>query len=102
MDDLNLKLSFRLKNTLEDSMDRKLAFKKFRNTSGYYVYKKEIRQYIFDKYNNMCALCGSENNLEIDHIKSVKRCFTEEDFDFCNTIENLQSLCKTCNCSKIP
>jgi 5-methylcytosine-specific restriction endonuclease McrA len=40
-----------------------------------------------------CAVCGAEDRIEIDHIIPLARGGT-------HTCDNLQPLCKTCNCSK--
>lgn len=92
----------RLMNLLEDYLDKKEAFKKFRNASSSYIQNKRLRAYILDKFNNKCVLCDSVNSLEIDHIESVLSCFKKEKFQFCNSEENLQVLCKKCNSSKAP
>ncbi|NJL03387.1 MAG: DEAD/DEAH box helicase family protein [Chloroflexaceae bacterium] len=42
---------------------------------------------------NMCLCCGSERNLQIDHIIPVYKGGT-------NDLDNLQTLCKTCNTHK--
>lgn len=53
---------------------------------------KIIKQ-VFKKYGFKCMKCGSEEKLQIDHIKS----------EYCGgktEIDNLQVLCKFCNQSK--
>ena len=82
-------------------MDENLAFKTFRNTSSAFISNKYVRSYIFNKYKNKCNYCDSIENLEIDHIKSVCRCFKNNLIDYCNTKENLQLLCRKCNSSKL-
>ncbi len=48
---------------------------------------------LLDKYQNQCAICGRQDNLEVDHIVPVARGGT-------NDIDNLQILCRRCNASK--
>lgn len=47
----------------------------------------------FDKLGNKCVMCGSEENITIDHIIPITKGGT-------NDIDNLQPLCKSCNSSK--
>jgi len=53
---------------------------------------KSLRERIFEKQDH-CVLCGTEQNLTIDHIKPVSKGGT-------NSIGNLQVLCKPCNIKK--
>lgn len=86
---------------IEDSTNRKLSFKKFRQFSSNFIKNKNIRQTLFNT-EKFCALCFSSEKLEIDHIISVKKCFDNKDYLLCNSIKNLQVLCKKCNTSKLP
>lgn len=88
--------------TIYESIDRKKAFNFFRNSSSGFIKNNIVRKSILSKSNNSCAICSSNLNLQIDHIISVKNCFENEKFDFCNTYENLQILCLKCNTSKKP
>ena len=54
---------------------------------------KIILNELLHKYKFSCAKCGSKNKLEIDHIKPVSKGGTDD-------MNNLQILCKKCNCSK--
>ena len=83
-------------------IDKKIAFKSFRNSSSAFVAKKSVRNIVFGRDNNKCVYCGCEDNLTVDHTISVMKCFQEERFIYCNTKANLQTLCKSCNCSKLP
>ena len=53
----------------------------------------KIRESIFNRDANKCKLCGSEENLEIDHIRPISKGGT-------NKLSNLQILCKRCNMAK--
>lgn len=55
--------------------------------------RKSAWKYLTESYEAKCAYCGSTENLEIDHIKPVAKGGT-------NNFENLQILCKQCNCRK--
>lgn len=46
-----------------------------------------------EKYDNRCLCCGKQVRLTPDHVRPLSKGGT-------NTIENLQPLCKSCNCSK--
>jgi len=87
---------------LDDYIDKKEAFKKFRSSSSGFISNKTLRDVLLVKFNNKCVLCNSAEQLQIDHIESVLSCFNREKFNFCNTEDNLQVLCKKCNTSKTP
>ena len=52
-----------------------------------------IRQELLNKFDNKCNYCGSNDNLQVDHIIPLSE-------DGSNDISNLQILCKTCNLKK--
>ncbi len=58
-----------------------------------YPIPKKHRKIILEKYNHACALCGSTDGLQIDHIVAVVDGGT-------NDLDNLRVLCKACNTSK--
>ena len=58
-----------------------------------YISKKHIRKIIFDKYDNCCHYCGSDESLEIDHVVPVSKGGK-------SNLQNLQSLCMNCNSKK--
>ena len=52
---------------------------------------------IFMIFDNKCAFCGSEENLEIDHVIPISR----SDIENPGTVRgNLMPLCRSCNASK--
>lgn len=59
------------------------------NAKSYKVLPRELKAL----KNRPCVMCGSKENIHIDHIIPISRSGT-------NGIGNLQSLCKTCNLSK--
>lgn len=74
----------------------KKEFKKhLRNMALNYIKKLEIRTLVFERDNYKCVQCGSNQHLQIDHIKSV---YSGGE----NKICNLQTLCRSCNAGKRP
>ena len=68
----------------EESYFTRLRFQSVRKTAwGFLIQNGEAK----------CAYCGSTDNLQIDHIKPIARGGT-------NDFDNLQILCKSCNCRK--
>lgn len=64
----------------------------YNNGESTYI-SKNLRQSVFEKYNNICLCCGAMDNLTLDHIVPVS-CGGKTIFD------NLQLLCATCNSRK--
>jgi len=58
------------------------------NTKKRQAVSNELKQLIFNKYQNKCAICGLEDNLEIHH-KNENPCD--------NRITNLILLCPNCH-----
>lgn len=54
---------------------------------------KAIRRAVYDRDNGQCKQCGSRDNLQYDHIIPYRDSGP-------STVDNLQLLCKTCNCRK--
>lgn len=62
--------------------------------TGTIVQKKKKKKYlVFEKDNYTCCFCGSKLQLTIDHIVPKSKGGT-------NAIENLQTLCNSCNNKK--
>jgi len=59
------------------------------NSRKYRAHKERV----FLRDGRMCRYCGSDENLQIDHIISRKRGGTHD-------LENLQVLCRDCNLRK--
>lgn len=55
----------------------------------------KLRYQAFLRYGRKCCLCGSNDNLQVDHIKPKSK-YPNLVYD----IENLQILCKACNFGK--
>jgi hypothetical protein len=72
-------------------------------SSAYYVTKPEVRNFVFERNNHTCVLCGTKENLSVDHIVSIYACSVGEiPLDKLNHIDNLQTLCRSCNSAKTP
>ncbi|MDR1938256.1 MAG: HNH endonuclease [Tannerellaceae bacterium] len=85
------------------SSDDRIRFKAYRSISSGFISKKEVREIILKRDNYKCVVCGSMENLQIDHIISVYRAFKNRmSIDILNSKGNLQTLCKHCNASKAP
>lgn len=56
---------------------------------------KELREEVKKELTPMCPVCGSENNLHVDHINPIRHFFEER-----LNKDNLQILCGDCNLEK--
>jgi len=83
------------------TFSKKTLKKYFRNSSSNYIKKKSIRNYIFKRDNFSCQICGSKKRLQIDHIISVYQA-TLENIRLINNINNLRTLCCSCNARRSP
>lgn len=70
--------------------------KYLRNASSGYIKKPAIRKYIYERDGFTCQICGSKENLQIDHIISVYYA-TKENIYQINCLKNLRLLCGSCN-----
>lgn len=78
-------------------------YKALRIASDNFIKRKDVRDYIFNKYNGKCYLCGAKRDLQIDHIKSVYEVARKmTDIDSLNSENNLALICRKCNSSKTP
>ena len=85
------------------SSDRRAAYKALRNSSSGFIARKDVREYIFKRDGHKCYLCGSTEDLQIDHIVSVYQYWKEElPVNELNSEENLVTICKKCNSAKRP
>ena len=84
------------------SLDKKIAYKTFRNSCSGFIKRSDVREYLLLKYLNECVLCNSKDDLQINHILSVYSHFKNGLIYECNLEDNLQVLCRKCNTSKLP
>ena len=83
--------------------DFRVRYTALRNSSSAFIKREDVRRYIFSKYGHRCYLCGSTNNLQIDHIVSVYAAAKDSRLiNVLNTENNLRPICATCNSSKRP
>lgn len=76
------------------SNDFRIRYKAYRSFSSNYIHKRDVRKYLLDKYNHKCAMCGSSENLHIDHVIDVLTCAKEKVDIVCTNCErNLRVLC---------
>lgn len=68
-----------------------------RNKETFYASEewKLLRSWVFKSYINNCFSCGSNKNLEVDHIRPISK-FPHEALKY----KNLQILCRQCNALK--
>lgn len=86
-----------------ENLDFKRRYKALRNSSSAFIKRKDVKDFINQKYNGRCYLCDSTENLQIDHIISVYQCACNQyPINKLNTEENLALICSRCNCSKRP
>lgn len=61
---------------------------------------KDMRQAVYEKYDGHCAYCGCHlepNEMQVDHIESLRRHEEDEDADWLNDINNFNPACRQCN-----
>ncbi len=71
------------------------SFEYKRGKASRHTRDPELRNRIFSRDGFICKICGTSDNLTIDHIISVYRGGGNED-------DNLQALCNRCNSGKAP
>lgn len=85
------------------SKDQKIRLKVFRSLASNFTSKPEVRKYIFTRDGNKCVICGSVENLQIDHkISAYQFSINFLPIGDLNSECNLQTLCRKCNSSKRP
>ena len=63
---------------------------------GYYTgYRKATLDHLISRFGNGCFVCGSTENLEIDHIKPIDR--KGRSLKDLKDLSKLRILCKSCN-----
>lgn len=79
----------------------KVRMKSLRNSSSAFISNKKVRHYIFERDGNKCRICGSTENLQVDHIIAVCQVADKTfSISILNSEQNLQCLCKMCNLKK--
>ena len=80
---------------------RKFFLKYAREASNTFCLRKEVKKYIYERDGFKCLICGTGKNLSIDHILPVYQ-VTSETFPYLNSLENLRTLCISCNSKRSP
>ena len=76
-------------------------YQTLRDVSNRFISRKDVRKYIFEQKGKKCYLCGSEKDLQIDHIISVYKGAKEMiSCDIVNSYGNLMPICRKCNAQK--
>ena len=74
-------------------LENERSYENRRRLANQAIANKETRSIVFERDSRTCRNCGSQDQLAIDHIVSVKN-------GGGNEVENLQILCQSCNSSK--
>ena len=94
----------RFRTTLNFRNDNFLVrYMALRNSSYGFIKKLDVRMAVFNHYNHKCYICGSSENLQIDHIVSIYK-YAKDRLPYItlNSIENLAAICRSCNSKKAP
>jgi len=86
---------------VSESKGKKALKKYLRNSSSCYIARKTVREYIFNRDGEICAICGTTKNLQIDHIISVYLATVKTIYEI-NHVNNLRVLCGSCNARRAP
>lgn len=85
------------------SLNFKVSYRALRSSSDAFIKRSDVRQFVLNKSNCKCAVCGGGEGLQIDHISSVYAAAKNKQLiETLNTLDNLQALCGKCNSSKTP
>jgi len=85
-----------------------MAFERARDKKKYYRnsssgFAKKARVFIIERDGFCCLKCGSDDRIQIDHIKSSYLGFINNiGLSEINNVDNLQVLCGKCNAGKLP
>lgn len=83
------------------SHEFRVRYKALRNSSDAFIKRADVREYIFEKCEQKCYICGALEDLQIDHVVSVY-CFALKGLDYylLNDETNLRAICGRCNSAK--
>ena len=83
--------------------DFRERYKALRNSSSGFIKRPDVRAAVLKKSDYRCVQCGTEKDLQVDHIVSVYKCARGLfPVGKLNALDNLQALCSTCNEAKLP
>lgn len=86
-----LEISKRLKDALANSPEASYEVRRMR--ASIYTSRADIRAFVIKRDGGKCMNCATYEDLSLDHIIPVKSGGADE-------IQNLQTLCRSCNSSK--
>ncbi len=85
------------------NISERIRYKALRNSSSAFIKRKDVRTIVFERDKYRCQICGSSEKLEVDHINSVYSVLKGRyPMSKLNTLENLRTLCGSCNSRKAP
>lgn len=87
-----------LRHVIDESKDKieeklSVSYHWCRKMASKAISNRGVRDAVFKRDNHSCKICGSKDNLSIDHIRPVRMGGGDE-------FENYQTLCLSCNCRK--
>ena len=104
--ELERQREYRKKNRDKLNAKRRAKYKEDPSVVKAYVHRRQARvdgaegsftaeewKELFEEYDNKCLACGATENLGPDHVIPLSKGGT-------NYIDNIQPLCRSCNCSK--
>ena len=85
------------------SDDFRIRYQTLRNVSSHFAGRKDVREKIFTDKGRKCYICGSEENIQIDHVISVYEGAEKKiPYYVINSYDNLMPICSKCNSKKSP
>ena len=83
-----------------ESKDFEKRYNALRNIASVYIKNRKVRDFFLTP-QTVCDVCGSKDNLSIDHIVDVYT-FAKSDLNYncLNCLRNLRVLCSKCNSKK--
>ena len=69
-------------------------YKYMRGAASNFTKRKDVRELVFERDNYTCQICGSKDDLTVDHIIPI--IYRGE-----NHTDNFQTLCRSCNSGKL-
>lgn len=95
-------IKYRPDGVLSYDSNSRYYYYALRSSSASYIAKPEVRRFVFNRDSHTCVYCGATENLTVDHVTSIYSCAFENALpvEMVNHVDNLQTLCKSCNSRK--
>lgn len=84
---------------LSETMNKEDFVSYIRNSSYAFIKRVDVRNFILKRDDYKCVLCGSKENLHIDHVKRISDVNLNNYREY-NKENSLQTLCNSCNARK--